>query len=82
MADEIKIKRDSQTGLYIATYNGRTLWIKHDYKCDTWDVEEPWATKNPDGTFKSKHLDSFDRLYRAKNYVVRVLARDLKRSEV
>lgn len=80
MADGIKIKREGNH--YTATYNGRTLWIKHDYACDTWDVEEPWAIKNPDGTFKSKHLDSFDRLYRAKNYVVRVLARDLKRSGV
>lgn len=80
MADEIKFKREGN--YYTTTYNGRTLWIRHDYRFDTWDVEEPWATKNPDGTFKSKHLDSFDRLYRAKNYVVRVLARDLKRSEV
>lgn len=79
MADEIQIKRDGNH--YTATCNGRTLWIKHDYKIGTWDVEEPWATKNSDGTFKSKHLDSFDSLYKAKNYAARILSGDLKRPE-
>lgn len=73
MANEIQIKRDSKLGIYTATYNGRTLWIKHDYRSDTWNILEPWAIKNPDGSYRSKRLDSCGRLYRAKEAVTRIL---------
>ena len=70
---EVQIKKDTTTGVYVASYNGRTLWIKHDHRFDTWNILEPWAVKNPDGFYRSKHLDSFGRLYRAKEAVTRIL---------
>lgn len=73
MADKVQIKRESETGLYIATYKCRELWIKHDYKIDAWHILEPWAIKNPDGSYRSKRLDSYGRLYRAKEAVTRIL---------
>lgn len=73
MENEVQIKRERETGLYIATYKGRELWIKHDYKSDAWHILEPWAIKNPDGSYRSKRLDSCGRLYRAKEGVTRIL---------
>ena len=73
MANEVQIKRDSKLGIYTATYNGRTLWIKHNYIGDTWDILEPWVYKSPDGFYKSKWIDSYGRLYRAKEAVTRIL---------
>lgn len=73
MADKIQIKRDSGTGLYVATYKGRTLWIKHDYTIDAWNILEPWAIKNPDGSYRSQRLDTYGRLYKAKEAVIRIL---------
>ena len=77
MAEEIKIQKEFNH--YTATHNGRTLWIKHDYRCDTWDVVEPWVEKAPNGFYKSKRLETFPRLYKAKEGVVRILTKGLYR---
>lgn len=73
MENEVQIKRESKTGLYIATYKDRTLWIHHNYALDEWEILEPYAFKKPDGSYRSKRLDSYARLYRAKEAVTRIL---------
>lgn len=73
MADKIQIKRDSETGLYIATYVDRTLWIHHNQALGEWKILKPYAFKKPDGTYMSQHLGSYGRLYKAKDAVIRIL---------
>lgn len=58
---------------YAATFNGSTLWIRRDHISGSWDVVRPWASTNPDGTFRSERLRSFKMLKQAKGWAAQVL---------
>jgi glucose-6-phosphate 1-dehydrogenase len=68
-----KIAFQKQGNLYAASNGRKTLWIRKDHACGAWNVVEPWASRNPDGTFKSKHINSYPRLRNAKAAVTRML---------
>lgn len=64
---------EKQGNLYAASHDGKTLWIRKDHVTGAWNVVEPWASKNPNGTFKSKHINSYPRLRNAKAAVTHLL---------
>lgn len=72
MPNEVEIKREC-TGRYTVTYNGKTLWIKHNYGLGVWVVEQPWAFKQANGTYKSKRLDCCLTLTKAKERAAHII---------